>query len=282
MLSWFPNWVPNHNEMFYASYSQGFCSGFAQQAIVTAVAPSFPPVQPDKLTNYELGSKGRLFNGRLSLDASVYYMKWEHIQQTIGIIVPPSTAYIVVDLNGKSASGAGVDFAVTARPIDPLTLGLSLSWNGLHEDYPVYSSGETLFPAGSRIDSSPEYTADATAEYNFPLGSNGWTGGVGFVGRYTAEQTSTATRTSSPVPVVAESNVIATANVNFIVSSPDHWRWMIYCDNVGHYDTWCYLPVTRFLTFNEDAAGSDSCRPRGPLCTLWRSKPAWHQRLPPR
>ena len=50
----------------------------------------------------------------------------------------------------------------------------------------------------------------------------------------------------------------------------------------GHYDTWCYLPVAGFPTFNEDAAGSDSCRPRGLLRTLWRSKPAWHQRLPPR
>ncbi len=234
VLSWFPKWVPNHDEMIYASYSQGFRSGFAQQAIVSAVAPSFPPVQPDKLTNYEIGSKGRLFNGRLSLDAAVYYMKWNHIQQTIGILVPPSTAYIVVDLNGKSASGAGVDFGVTARPINALTLGLGFSWNGLHEDYPVYSSGETLFPAGSRIDSSPEYTADMTAQYSFPLGSHGWTGGFGFVGRYTSEQTTTATRTNAVVPVVAVSSVITRANVNFVVSSPDHWRWMLYCDNVGN------------------------------------------------
>jgi iron complex outermembrane recepter protein len=164
----------------------------------------------------------------------VYYMQWEHIQQTIGIIVPPSTAYIVVDLNGKSASGAGVDFGVTARPIDPLTLGVSVSWNGLHEDYPVYSSGETLFVPGSRIDSSPEYTADATAEYNFPVGSHGWTGGVGFVGRYTSEQTTTATRTTSPVPLVAESDVITTGNVNFELDSPTHWRWMLYIDNVSN------------------------------------------------
>jgi iron complex outermembrane receptor protein len=233
VLSWFPSWIPNHNEMMYASYSQGFRSGYPQSELVQVVSTSFPPVKPDKLSNYEIGSKGELLKGRLSYNAAVYYMKWEGIQESLGIVLPPSTAAIVVNVNGKSASGAGLDFGATVRPVDSLALGVNFSWNGLHEDSSVYSGGSLLFPAGARIDASPEYTAGVTAEYDFPLGSHGWTAGFGLDGRYTSEQTTTSTSTTSALPIVLESNVITTGDVSFSVNSPKHWRWMLYCDNVG-------------------------------------------------
>jgi outer membrane receptor protein involved in Fe transport len=236
VLSWFPDWIPNHNEMMYASYSQGFRSGYPQSELVQVVNTSFPPVKPDKLSNYEIGSKGELLDGRLSYNAAVYYMKWEGIQESLGIVLPPSTAAIVVNVNGKSASGAGVDFGATVRPVDPLALGVNFSWNGLHEDDSVYSGGSLLFPVGARIDSSPEYTAGVTAQYDFPLGSHGWTGNFGLIGRYTSEQTTTSTSTTSALPIVLESSVITTADVSFSVNSPTHWRWMLYCNNVGDND----------------------------------------------
>jgi outer membrane receptor protein involved in Fe transport len=226
-------WFPNHDFTAYASYSEGFRSGFPQSELVQLVAPTFAPVRPDKLHNYEIGGKGNLFGNRLSFDAALYYMKWNDIQQTLGIPVPGSTAYIVANVNGKSASGVGVDFAVTARPIEGLSLGFNFSWNGLSEDSAVLSGGELLFPAGSRIDDSPAYTIGANAQYSFPFGSTGWTGQLEALARYTSLQTTTSVSSGSGLPpLVVESNNITTGRTSFSVSAPSHWRVMLYSDNV--------------------------------------------------
>jgi outer membrane receptor protein involved in Fe transport len=229
------SWFPSHDYTMYASYSQGFRSGFPQSELVQLVAPDFIPVKPDKLTNYEIGSKGNLFDNRVTFDAAIYYMKWKDIQQTLGIPVPGSTAYIVANVNGQSASGVGVDFAVTYRPIHGLQLGLNFSWNGLTEDTAVLSSGQLLFPAGSRIDDSPAYTAGAFTSYDFPFGGTGWAGQLAASARYTSLQTTTSVSSGSGLPpVVVESNTITTARTSFTVIAPSHWRVMLYSDNVGN------------------------------------------------
>jgi iron complex outermembrane receptor protein len=228
-------WFPDHDFTMYASYAQGFRSGYPQSILVQLQAPNFEPVKPDKLTNYEIGSKGNLFDNRLTFDMAVYYMKWNDIQQTLGIPVPGTTAFIVANVNGQAASGAGVDFAVTAKPVQGLSLGVNFSWNGLHEDSTVLSGGDLLFPSGSRIDDSPAYTAGALIEYNFPLGSAGWTGDLAATARYTSEQTTTHTSSGVDIaPIVAESNSITTGRVSFAVAAPQNWRVMLYVDNVGN------------------------------------------------
>jgi iron complex outermembrane recepter protein len=128
-----------------------------------------------------------------------------------------------------------VDFAVTAKPVQGLTLGVNFSWNGLHEDSTVLSGGDLLFPSGSRIDDSPAYTAGALIEYNFPLGTAGWTGDLAATARYTSEQTTTHTSSGVDIaPIVAESNSITTGRVSFAVAAPQNWRVMLYVDNVGN------------------------------------------------
>ncbi len=224
------SWFPSHDYTLYASYSQGFRSGFSQGEFTLLAAPELPPIKPDKLNNYEIGAKGNLFDNRLGFEAAVYYMKWNDIQEQLGIPIPGSGACCVTaSVNGESASGTGVDLAVTYRPIPGLDLGVNVGWNGLRQDSAVYSNGVLLFASGARIDSSPATTAGATARYEFPLASAGWTGQLAASGRYTSQQTTT----SSGFPVV-EGDSITTARVSFAVVAPSHWRTMLYCNNVGN------------------------------------------------
>jgi iron complex outermembrane receptor protein len=231
------SWFPSHDYTLYASYSQGFRSGFTQGELTLLTAPELPPIKPDRLTNYEIGAKGNLFDNRLSLESAVYYMKWKDIQESLGIQLAgaaPGT-YITASVNGESASGMGVDFAVTYRPVQGLQLGVNVGWNGLSEDSAVYSQGGLLFSAGSRIDSSPAYTAGAKAQYDFPFASSGWTGQLLSTARYTSLQTTTSASLGSGLPpLVVESNNITTARVSFAVIAPSHWRTMLYCNNVGN------------------------------------------------
>ena len=90
---------PDSDWTLYASYSQGFRSGYPQNAAAAAL----PAAQPDRLTNYELGSKGNLFDGLIVLDASVFYMNWEHVQQNI--TVSQNGVFFSATVNGQSASG---------------------------------------------------------------------------------------------------------------------------------------------------------------------------------
>ncbi len=229
-------WFPSHDYTLYASYSEGFRSGFPQSILVAIVDTSFAPVKPDKLHNFEIGSKGSALDGRLIFDAAVYYMKWDDIQQTLGIPVPGANdTYIVANVNGKAVSGMGVDLGVTAHPTDGLSLGLNFSWNGLAEDAAVYSGGALLFPSGSRIDYSPSVTAGATAQYRFPLGASGWTGQFEALARHTSVQTTTnASADSLLPPTVSKSDSITTGRVSFAVTAPTKWRAQLYCDNVAN------------------------------------------------
>ena len=229
------SWFPSHDYTMYASYSQGFRSGFPQSELTQLAAPDLPPVAPDKLSNYEIGAKGNLFENLVTFDAAVYYMKWKDIQQTLGITIPGSTAYIVASVNGNAASGMGVDFAATVRPLEGLSAGVNFSWNGLGEDSAVISGVALLFPKGSRIDDSPEFTTGLFANYLFPFGGTGWSGEAGATARYTSVQTTTAVSSGSGLPpIVSDSNSIVTERVSFTVIAPSHWRVMLYSDNVGN------------------------------------------------
>jgi iron complex outermembrane receptor protein len=229
------SWFPDRDLMVYTSYSQGFRSGFPQDELTQLVAPDLNSVKPDKLSNYEIGAKGDWLDHRLSFDTAVYYMKWDDIQQSLGITIPGSQATITADVNGQAASGMGVDLAVTYRPITALSLGLSFSWNGLAEDEAVYSGGQLLFSKGARIDASPAYTGAANAQYTFPFGATEWSGTMKADGHYTSKQTTTSTAENvGEPPEVVESNTIITGRVSFTVAAPSHWHMMLYCNNVGN------------------------------------------------
>jgi outer membrane receptor protein involved in Fe transport len=228
------SWFPSRDLTMYASYSEGFRSGFPQQAIVLEVAPSYGPVSPDKLHNFEIGAKGSAFDGKLVFDSAVYYMKWDKIQETLGIVVPPSTAYIVVNVNGESASGLGLDLAATAHLAEGLTFGLTFSYNDLKEDAAVVSGGSVLFPKGSRIDASPAYTGGANLQYNFPMGQSGWSGQLQAIGRYTSSQNQSHVDAAQQIGVSVVGDAITTGRVSLALLAPSHWRATLYSDNVNN------------------------------------------------
>lgn len=218
-------WHLTPDKMVYASYGQGFRSGFPQDELVP---PTFAPVKPDKLTNYEIGSKGNLWDQRLSYDASAYYIHWKGVQQEIGIAGGNGTV-TGVTVNGQSASGPGVDFSLSTELLPDLDFGVNFSWNGLEFDDPVYSAGALLFAKGARLGSSPEYTAGSSAKYSFPLGSSGVRGQLSASANYTSKMNSTVFGFGS---FIGQSLLIARSD--FTIEWPDHWRLKFFVDNLSN------------------------------------------------
>jgi iron complex outermembrane receptor protein len=161
-------WLPSPKLTMYASYSQGFRSGFDQSPLALLAAPGLPPVQADKLDNYEVGAKGSLFDGFVTYDVAAYYITWDKVQQ-LGNIVYDGVV-IGAGINGSSASGAGTDISLTLHPAPGFQVGGGFSDNGLKQDKAVVApGGQILYPKGSRLDYSAGTTANAFANYSFAL-----------------------------------------------------------------------------------------------------------------
>ena len=226
------SWFAQPNVTAYASYSQGFRSGFGQQPVILEAAPGFPPVQPDKLNNYEIGSKGTLWDGRLSFDAAVYYVKWNDVQQSLQVLYQGASFGAFV--NAGSASGAGAEFAVTARLLDALEVGVNSSWNDLKFDSDVTSADGLLFAKGQRLNRSPEYTAGASVRYTFALGSGGYTGNLAASGNYTSPM-SAPPQIGVANGMVFEGSDLVLARASATVKAPAHWSATAFVDNINNY-----------------------------------------------
>jgi outer membrane receptor protein involved in Fe transport len=167
-------WLPSKNLTAYASFAQGFRSGMPQSELTSRIAPTIPAVKPDKLSNYEIGAKGSLFDGRVSYEAAAYHLHWASIQQyfTITVVVPTGQFYIPALVNAGTVSGNGVDLALSLNPLDRLTLTGTLSWNGLHFERDVPGASGIVFRKGERPGNSPEWTAGGSVAYAFPISAS--------------------------------------------------------------------------------------------------------------
>lgn len=224
-------WHPSERSTIYASYAEGFRSGFNQNANVPIGL--FPSVKADTLKNYELGAKGRVLGGLLSFDAAVFYMDWQDVQQTLTVDV--GGVAVGAPVNGESASGVGAELGVMAHPLDGLSVGLNVSWNDLTADSGVSSLANSisLFSKGDRLNFSPEYTAGASLDYRFSFGDSGYAGRFSSSGSYSSEQTYRNVVLGAGVVVdVGEPMLIA--NTSFSVVSPHRWTVTLFVDNAGN------------------------------------------------
>jgi outer membrane receptor protein involved in Fe transport len=248
-------WHWNDSLMTYASYAEGFRSGFSQQPIVLLSAPSLPPIDADNLINYEIGSKGSVWDNRLSFEVAVFYIDWQDIQQqlTIQAISGTGSAFTVsAGVNGESASGLGAEFGLNFRPVEGLLLGANFGWNDLTMDADVFSGTTLVFKKGDRITNSPEYTAGVSADYTFPVGSRGYEAVVSTSASYVSLREARALIGGQSTVLVGDN--ILTARLNLGVNSPDGWSAALFVDNLTDEDG---TPIP-----TPDAYGHIRLRPR--------------------
>jgi outer membrane receptor protein involved in Fe transport len=221
---------PSDAFTLYASYAEGFRSGFNQHSFVLLAAPQFPPLKADNLVNYEVGAKGSAWDGRVTFDSAVFYMDWEDVQQTL--TVDFNGAAVTALVNGKSASGPGFEFAVTAELIERLQLGLNFSWNDLQMDAPVFSEGALLFAKGDRLNLSSEYTAGVSIDYEFPLGRNGFNGRFSTSANYGSEQDQRTI--AGGTQLIGKGDDMLIARASFTVDFPNRWSATLLADNINN------------------------------------------------
>ena len=126
--------------------------------------------QPDSLWNYEAGIKGRFFDRRVSLNTSVYDIRWDQIQ----IDVPLNTCGFDFTANVGKAESYGVEAEAHWRVGPSLTVGASGHYNHAAFTQGVQGLG---IAKGDPVPGAPEWSLSLNAEYEHDL-TNDLTGFV--------------------------------------------------------------------------------------------------------
>ena len=152
--------------MTYATFSTGFNAG--QYNTGNAAAP---PVQPEKLTAYEVGVKSGWFNGRLQANADAYWYNFKDLQVSV------VEQAVTVQSNAAAARIKGAEFELEAQPVSSLHLKASLAYtDAIYTDYtnvqfyvPQAGGGYTTIvgnATGNSLLATPKVAVNASADYS--------------------------------------------------------------------------------------------------------------------
>ena len=238
------NWYASENANLYASYSEGFRSGFTNGPGIASLAPGLESVAPDSLKNFEIGAKGVAWGSRLTYDVAVYHSEWEDVQTTLGIEIgtPGNSVIQQAPTNGSDASGFGVDAGLSVQLTDNFDLGLSVSTNQMEFDEDNFSGPTLIYGKGSRIAESPETTASIQLGYDTSFGAGGYTGRFEAAANYHSELFAVSTSTGDRL--VGDS--ITNSRASFSLFSPNgKWTTRLFVDNLFDEDGASRVVVNR-------------------------------------
>ena len=120
-----------------------------------------PTYDTDKLWSYELGFKTTLADNRVSINAAVYYIDWQDIQQQNRLAC--GFQFIA---NAGEAESKGFEIEIEASPIEGLSLSLGV---GYTDAKITDAAGVSGVAKGDKIQGVPDWTVTATVEYIFPI-----------------------------------------------------------------------------------------------------------------
>ncbi len=150
-------WKPRDTLTFFGKYARGFRAG-GFNPLVSSLAP--PTYDAEESENFELGGKALLFDQRLEIGASIFYLCVDDAllpQPDPGAEINPIPAM----RNIGTATTLGLEVDLAAQ----LSAGLSISASAGRYDYD-FSGGPAGYNQRAFV---PDYTASLTADYQRPL-----------------------------------------------------------------------------------------------------------------
>jgi iron complex outermembrane receptor protein len=137
--------------LFFASASTGYKSGGFNDG-----NPQTQPAlyyNPENITSYEAGLKGRFFNNKLSLSTNAFYYNYEDLQLSS---IPPSGG--IITLNAAKAKIRGLEAEGKLVPVKDGSLDFNVAYlDAKYDKYlPLGAAGPDY--AGKRLDRAPPFS----------------------------------------------------------------------------------------------------------------------------
>jgi outer membrane receptor protein involved in Fe transport len=177
---------PDQGNLFYVSAAKGYRPGGINGPLSSVCGPNLASIglsagpeiySADSLWSYELGAKNSLLGGRMQINASVFAIDWNNIQQAVYL---PGCGQNFVENLGKVRSIGG-EIEVQTRPIEPLLLDLSIAHvdakytgtvcAGTSACTGADATTQPIVTQGDRLPDAP-WTFMTSAEYGFPAFEN--------------------------------------------------------------------------------------------------------------
>lgn len=155
------------SRMIYARVASGYRPGGPNLS-----APGIPAAsRSDSLINYEVGVKEQILDGRMSLDAAVFYIDWSDIQ------VLANGRGFTYGTNGGTAKSEGIEASASLHPADGFVVDMTFAFVDAVLTEDVVAIGGLR---GDRLPNIPRYSGSLRISYDHAL-SGEWaaTGGAG-------------------------------------------------------------------------------------------------------
>lgn len=177
-------WHASDDVTVYALRANGFRLGGTNNRGIGAIyiPESF---KSDELINYEAGVKSQLADRRVTLNVSVFDMKWKDLQVS-GQDVTGAFGFIG---NAGKAEVQGAELEFRAALTDEWDVTAQATYLGKHEltSDQVTSSFQAPGKKGDQIPRVPDWTAGFTVQYRYELPISGWDGAFRVEGSYTGD-----------------------------------------------------------------------------------------------
>ena len=175
-------WRPRDQWMVYGTVSSSFRSGNFATDLLFGDLDQLRAVQPEEAVSYELGSKSTLLDGRMSLNATVFYQDVTDKQGLVydGGVAAPVTLLITVG----DADIYGAELELFMAPVESLELSLGVGWLDSEIKAPPtfgfnsgFGTGANAFVGDPYLLDGSElgagWTVNGLARYHISLGSSG-------------------------------------------------------------------------------------------------------------
>ncbi|MEG8222527.1 TonB-dependent receptor [Sphingomonas sp. HH69] len=211
------------------TYSQGFRTGGFYLDRVTGENVNYGP---EAATNYELFYKGQMLDGRLTLNANLFFT--EYSDQQVEIAPDSTRPGYTVTVNAASSRSWGIEIEPTLRVTANVSLFASLGYlNTKFKDFNTAAFGDM---SGDQFPDAPELSVAFGGRYAF---SNGFF--MGGDAKYTSDYTA---RFGEGTPDGIDARIIVNAQVGF---KRGNWEIVAFAENLFN---------KKYLTFADRDAAS--------------------------
>jgi iron complex outermembrane receptor protein len=159
-------------QLLYATLAKGFRSGgFNNRDTPPCVAVGLRPFGSDSLWSYEMGVKDTVSDQRIRLAASVFYIKWNNIQE--GVNESCGAAHTA---NLGAATSKGFDLTTDVHVSDRTTVNVALSFVDARYTNTAVVAGNVVVERGTWLGGATycpsPWSATISAEHRLPIGNS--------------------------------------------------------------------------------------------------------------
>lgn len=143
------SWQPNNDTLVYANVASGFRDGGVNPPLFPACGTELPvstSYRSDRTLSYELGTKDKLADERVQLEANLFEVRWSHIQSLV--FLPCGLPYV---FDGHDATIRGAELALRARVVEGLSAGLSVTYTDSKYDQTVSDGLADIIIKGTTV-----------------------------------------------------------------------------------------------------------------------------------